>query len=84
MKSDMTIAQALILTLKNYRVGASYEPLVDVMRDLAVVQYEEFEFADGSSLSIQQEDRQEDGTFAIAKVNTDDPEHSVLAGDEGE
>ncbi len=85
MKSKVTVAQALIATLKNYRSGMNYESLVDVMRDLAVEQYEEFKFADGSVVAIAQSDRLDDGSYSFAKVEIgDDPDHSLVAGEEGE
>ena len=88
MLSNVTIAQALVAALKNYKHGMNYESLVDVMRDLAAEQYEEFRFPDGSAICIEQSDRLEDGTYTMAKVNiSDDEEHCLVTeprGDEGE
>ena len=67
----MTTAQAVIALLTDYRSGASYEALVDVMRDLAVGMSEAYMFEDGSSLIIEQDDRDESGMYRTIRVLSD-------------
>ncbi len=70
----MTTAKAIVSLLTEYQGGASYEALVDVMRDLATGLSEAYMFEDGSSIIIEQDDRDESGMFRKIRVLTDEVE----------
>ncbi len=70
-KEEKTTAKALVDLLKDYRIGMSYEPLVDVMRDLAVGMSETYMFEDGSSITLEEDERDENGFYQTIRVHTD-------------
>lgn len=70
----MSIAQNLVSLLQGYRVGMSYDALVEVMRDVATGVTEAYSFEDGSSIILDQDDRDEEGIFRRIRVLTDQSE----------
>lgn len=72
----MTTAKALVELLKVYPIGGSFEPLVEMARDLASEVHETYVFEDGSSLILVQDERDKKGYFQRIEVLTGDDKES--------
>lgn len=70
-KEEKTTAKSVVALLTDYRIGMSYEALVDVMRDLAVGMSETYVFEDGSSITLEEDERDEKGFYQTIRVYTD-------------